>query len=326
VKHRNSLFIALTVSFIVLAAACGRAPYAVGNTATPPPECGSGGPLTGPGGNLDGPYLQRTLVTSSGDERKFLLRLPAEYQEGVPSDVVFNFHGATSNALDQLQYGDFRSQADRDGVILVMPDANKLYPDPEHELAGYWNSAWEANLRVRDADVDFVLEVVELLKSEYCTSTFYAAGMSAGGDMVSALRCLPDSPFASYAPVTYLYYKPDECSAAPPRPLIYFHGSDDRVVPITGSDAPWFDPPVREKMQSVATHNGCGGRALEGPVSDEVIRYSWSGCAAPTEWYLIEGGGHTWPGGPERPKLGHTTGDISASDLIWEFFFGTAEQ
>lgn len=324
-KKRQSSLLAVFVSIMVLATACGRVPVATDNQTSVVPDCGSGGPLTGPGGDLNGPYLERTLVTRSGDERKFLLRLPAGYEEGVAADVVFNFHGATSNAFDQFLYGDFRSQADRDDVILVMPDANKVFPDPDHELAGYWNSAWEANLRVRDYDVDFVLELVELLKTEYCTADFYATGMSAGGDIVSALRCLPESPFVSFAAVTYQYYKTEECSAAPPRPWLYFHGSDDRVVPIAGSDAPWFDPPVRTTMQNLADHNGCEGQPLESRVSEEVIHYRWSDCAAPTEWYLIEGGGHTWPGGPELPVLGHTTDDISASDLIWTFFFDSVD-
>jgi polyhydroxybutyrate depolymerase len=35
----------------------------------------------------------------------------------------------------------------------------------------------------------------------------------------------------------------------------------------------------------------------------------------------IQGGGHTWPG--QRPvigRLGESTMDISANDLMWEFF------
>ncbi len=37
--------------------------------------------------------------------------------------------------------------------------------------------------------------------------------------------------------------------------------------------------------------------------------------------YTIDGGGHTWPGRDwPVPRLGKTTQDISANDLIWEFF------
>ncbi|HJO04113.1 MAG TPA: hypothetical protein QGG47_09070 [Acidobacteriota bacterium] len=282
---------------------------------------GSGGPLSGPGGDLKGPYMERTLGASDGTERVWLLRLPAGYKEGMLADVVFSFHGAGSNALAQFTYSDFMEQADRDGVILVMPNANdRVYADETHRLAGYWSGAWEANLRERDFDIDHVLELVDLLRSEYNTGDFFATGMSAGGDMVSALACFPDSPFKAYGPVTYMYYNEAECGSAPPRPFIYFHGTEDATVPIQGSDDPWNDPPVSEAMQRWADHNGCEGGPTERAVSDEVTHISWAGCDASTEWYRIEGGGHTWPGAVYTDRLGYTTDDISASDLIWEVF------
>jgi polyhydroxybutyrate depolymerase len=40
--------------------------------------------------------------------------------------------------------------------------------------------------------------------------------------------------------------------------------------------------------------------------------------------YVIEGGGHTWPGrvgaGPVERLLGPSTRDIDANELMWEFF------
>ena len=37
--------------------------------------------------------------------------------------------------------------------------------------------------------------------------------------------------------------------------------------------------------------------------------------------YVIHNGGHTWPGRPPRLKfLGASTEEISANDLMWEFF------
>lgn len=285
-------------------------------------RCGSGGPLTGPGGDAKGPFLERTITDADGVERPYILRLPAGYEHGTRADVVFTFHGSGSDMLSQFVYSDFQELADRDGVIVVSPDANKEFPDPDHGLAGYWSSAWEANLRVRDIDVDLVLDLVDQLQSEYCTGDFYAAGMSAGGDMVSALQCLDESPFRAYAPVTYGYFNEPECGDAPARPMVYFHGSDDFVVPFAGSGDPWNDPPVPELMQNWAEHNGCDPERIEERISPEVLRYSWNGCEASVEWYLVEGGGHTWPGALDIPALGHTTHDISATEIMWDLFFG----
>ena len=284
-------------------------------------NCGQGGPIAAPDSKLYRPYQERTMITSADAERHWLLRLPEGYREGLRADVVFAFHGATSNAKTAFEYMNFEPLADRDGVILVYPDANKIFYDQEHELASYWNSAWEAKWRERDYDVDFVLELVELIKSEYCAGDFYAAGMSAGGDMTTALQCHAGSPFLSYAPVTYRYYNHDECKDSPPRPILSFHGSEDKIVPLEGLGAPWYDAHMSEIMQSWAAHNSCDLQANEERVSEEVLRYYWDNCAAMTEWYLIEGGGHTWPGSDLDPIYGHSTEDISATELIWEFFF-----
>lgn len=319
VALRTTFFAFLTS--LVFLTACERRPEVGDAVATTTGACGSGGPINDPDGKPYWPYQERTLITASQAERHWLLRLPEGYQEGIRADVVFNFHGATSNAQNAAAYANFDVLADRDGVILVMPDANKIYVDQAHELANYWNGAWEAKFRTRDYDLDFILELVERIKSEYCAGDFYAAGMSAGGDMTTALQCRAASPFSAFAPVTYRYYLEDECKDAPPYPMISFHGSDDRVVPFSGLEAPWFDPPVDEIMQAWAAHNGCDEQTIEERVSDDVLRYQWSNCDAPVEWYLIEGGGHTWPGAVTRPLLGHTTTNISASELIWEFFF-----
>ncbi len=274
---------------------------------------------------LRSPYEKFSLTTKAGIERKWLLRLPEGFSEQSCADVIFNFHGSGSSAATQFRYADFTEIADRNEVILVMPDANKVFADKKHPLASYWDHAWEANLRKRNYDIDFVLELVEHVKSEYCTKDFFATGMSAGGDMVSALACLVDTPFKSFAPVTYRYYAAEECANAGPRPTLSFQGDKDYIVPIDGSESPWFDPPMEEVMQRWAMHNGCDDAALEERVSNEVRRIFWDNCDADTEWYLIKGGGHTWPGGLPSKQLGYTTIDISASELIWDFFHKSSE-
>ena len=54
-----------------------------------------------------------------------------------------------------------------------------------------------------------------------------------------------------------------------------------------------------------------------------VTRKIWGGGKDGSEVVLIEitGGGHTWPGRePPLEMLGASTTDISANDLMWEFF------
>lgn len=58
-------------------------------------------------------------------------------------------------------------------------------------------------------------------------------------------------------------------------------------------------------------------------VASDVERRTYPGCRDGTavELYVIDGGGHTWPGSPGAPeKLGPTTTSIDATALMWAFF------
>jgi poly(3-hydroxybutyrate) depolymerase len=64
---------------------------------------------------------------------------------------------------------------------------------------------------------------------------------------------------------------------------------------------------------------------VEERISPEVVRRAWSGCAADTVLYVVEGGGHAWPGKPVpqfEAQFGHATTDIDATTLLFEFFLG----
>ncbi|MEM7140936.1 MAG: hypothetical protein AAF548_07870 [Actinomycetota bacterium] len=278
-------------------------------TTTSAPPCGAG--------DLTEGVQTRTLTTANGDQRDWLLYVPAGLDVQARPAAVFTFHGAGSSMDAQLAYSNFGPLADGSNALVVSPNG-------ELDRSFYGSSrAWDANLRKSDVDIDFSNELVELIRDEYCVGSVYAAGMSAGGDMVAALACQDDSPFEAFGPVTYLYYDESDCGDAPARPIMYFHGTDDLVVPLAGNPTnDWADPPVPDVMQRWADHNGCDPEPLEEAFTTEVTRISWEECAAPVEWYLVRGGGHTWPGAIDIGGLGYTTQEIDASALLWDFFLG----
>jgi polyhydroxybutyrate depolymerase len=80
---------------------------------------------------------------------------------------------------------------------------------------------------------------------------------------------------------------------------------------------------VRENTRDWAEHNGCNLQPSTHPVTDEVQIESYEGCknGADVSLYIIEGGGHTWPGSiPGTTLLGRTAMTIDATALIWDFF------
>ena len=63
-------------------------------------------------------------------------------------------------------------------------------------------------------------------------------------------------------------------------------------------------------------------RPAERTLGTEVTRFRYRGCDPGTdvELYAVANGGHTWPGSLDVARLGHTTQDVNAADLILEFF------
>ena len=73
-----------------------------------------------------------------------------------------------------------------------------------------------------------------------------------------------------------------------------------------------------------ARNNGCSDRPAEEPVSPQVKKLSFADCRAATVQYIVDKGGHSWPGAASNVRqltgVGLVTEDISASELAWAFF------
>ncbi|HOX95710.1 MAG TPA: hypothetical protein PKV09_13055, partial [Syntrophales bacterium] len=84
------------------------------------------------------------------------------------------------------------------------------------------------------------------------------------------------------------------------------------------------DRPVKETVAFWLKFIGCRPQALTS-VKGHVQMERYSGCREGTEvvLYTIRGEGHSWPGGRRwAPWAAVPTREISATDLIWEFFTG----
>jgi polyhydroxybutyrate depolymerase len=190
--------------------------------------------------------------------------------------------------------------------------------------------------------VAFIDDLLDLLERELCVDAarVYATGMSNGAQMSSLLACrLPDR-ITAVAPVAGVEFF-DSCRGRPV-PVMAFHGTADPIVTYDGgglnattiADLHFWKGNVPEglpehrgvdaAMRTWAAHNGCDSEPVEERVSLEVRRRTWQNCKAETVLYVVDGGGHAWPGQPVpqfEPLFGHATTDIDASALISEFFF-----
>ena len=159
----------------------------------------------------------------------------------------------------------------------------------------------------------------------------YACGMSNGAMMCYRLAAELSDRIAAIAPVAGTIAI-DECKPKRPVPVIHFHGTKDAFVPfeMAKSKMPSLMrlKGVEDSIQTWVKLNGCEEKPRTDVLSrdgDEmkVTRTTYGGGKDGSEVVLvvIEGGGHTWPGQqPPVGFLGKSARNISANDLMWEFF------
>ena len=271
-------------------------------------------------------------MTSGGVERRFQLTVPDSYDGTTPLPIVFGLHALSVPHQVVAGLIGFTDMAPRYQFIGVAPSGRLDGPIP------YWLAA----PAVDNYDVTFIGDLLDLLEAELCVdpARVYSTGMSNGGQMSSVLACqLPDR-ITAVAPVAGVEF-PETCRRGPV-PVIAFHGTADPIVTYDGgglnsvriSDVNYWKgnvppgvPPhdgVDAAMERWASHNGCGPDPVEERVAPEVRRRTWKRCRADTVLYMIDGGGHAWPGKPVpqfEESFGHATAQIDASTLIFEFFF-----
>lgn len=154
----------------------------------------------------------------------------------------------------------------------------------------------------------------------------YSTGMSDGGAMTSMLACRDANRFAAFGPVAVVVYIPG-CVPARPVAIMSFNGTGDPVVPFAGGAVHCCGgavlPAPATSMAGWAAADGCSATPTEKRLGTQVRLRSWSGCRAggAVDWYIIDGGGHTWPGSAIKvASLGLTTEQISATATLWAFF------
>jgi polyhydroxybutyrate depolymerase len=309
----------LAVVLLLAGAACSGSDDAGSTTTTTEPAttttsvagsdgCGGSAPEADDG-------LVHATVESSGGTREYMVYLPEGYDPDVPAPVAFVFHGAGSNKEQQLVYSHYQPLADGDDALLVLPDA---LGEPAR-----WSPLGPAFAGVEGVDdLAFFDDLLAAVEADLCIDPerVLVTGMSSGGFMAGAVACTRSDRVAAAGPVTATVWAEPICATADPVAYAYFHGTDDPIVPFDGG--PNSPGPVEQTSQDWADQNGCAGEPTDERIGEDVVHRSWSGCDATTDLYIVEGGGHTWPGAISV-GLGYTTDDIDASEIIWDVFRAT---
>lgn len=294
----------------MLAAACGSSDDSPSVPASEIPTA-TAGPAASPTGDASAcapgrPHQAGSFddtLMSGGVAREYILHVPPSYTGSDAVPLVVNLHGFAGSAQAQARNSALPAKADEEGFIVVTPQATG---DP---------AQWD--IVADSSDVTFIDDLLDELTADLCIdqARVYVTGLSNGAAMTVTLACQLSDRIAAIAPVAGVY----SCPPTEPVSVIAFHGDADPAVPfeggrVGGEDSGLAYPPVEESMRQWADHDGCD----EQPVSERaaesarVVRYAGCDRGTSVELYVVEGGGHSWPGA--------AVGEISATDLMWEFF------
>jgi polyhydroxybutyrate depolymerase len=278
-----------------------------------------------------------TCALLVGDlERRYRIYVPKKYDSSKATPVVIVYHGGGGNPESMIRLTGMNAKADEAGFIVIYPYgtgnfANSLLTFNGGECCGY---AIQHNID----DVSFTRKMLDDLAqmANVDADRVFATGLSNGGIMSHYLASELSDRIAAIAPVggPLMMEAPRNLR---PVPVMHFHGTADAFAPFKGGYGKGFlgrskvtsFRSVDHTIQKWVKANGCTTEPESVTLPDvandsmKVIRRTWRGGKDGSEVVLIEieGGGHTWPGRkPIVSILGESTMDISANDMMWEFF------
>jgi polyhydroxybutyrate depolymerase len=270
----------------------------------------------------------RTLL--NGDQKRaYLIHVPKEYDPKKPAPVILALHGAAMDGSMMVWFSGLNKKSDEAGFIVVYPSGTGVGPFRTWNAGGFSGKMAEG----KADDVAFIGKLLDDLGTvvKMDEKRVYACGMSNGGMMCYRLAAELSDRIAAIAPVAGTIAI-EESKPKRPVPVIHFHGSKDEIVPfeMTKGKTPSFMKlkSVEDSVQTWVKLNGCDEKPKTDTISKEgdemkAVRTTYSSGKEDSEVVLIviEEGGHTWPG--QKPPvgfIGKSANNISANDLMWEFF------
>jgi len=270
----------------------------------------------------------RTLMMGE-QKRTYLVHVPKDYDPKKPTPVVLALHGAAMNGPMMVWFSGLNTTADKSGFIVVYPSGTGTGPFLTWNAGGFKGKMAEG----KADDVAFIGKLLDDLSTvvKVDEKRVNACGMSNGGMMCYRLAAELSNRIAAVAPVAGTIAI-EESKPKRPVPVIHFHGTKDTFIPFETAKGktPAFMKlkSVEDSIQTWVKLNGCNDKPKADMLSkdgDEMkaIRKTYSGGKDGSEVVLIviEDGGHTWPGmTPPAGFMGKSAKNISANDLMWEFF------
>ncbi len=268
-----------------------------------------------------------------GRMRTFRIYIPTGYRQAEPTPIVYFFHGGSGTSAHASRSYHWNEKAEAETFIVV-------YPDGTGSLQT-WNTMHCCGFALRN-EVDDVA-FWEFLHAEVATrlnldqDRVYATGMSNGAMMTHLLGSEVPEYFAAIAPVAGTIGGREQAGGplaviTTPEdavPILIFHGLLDESVKYFGGRSTGGFPTTRIDLSQrrgvefwTAANNASTDPDIEISPSGNIVTARFAAGAGGEEviHVTIRNQGHAWPGGVDRGIGDPPTQEISATNLIWDFF------
>ncbi|GJL63235.1 MAG: esterase [Nitrospirales bacterium] len=271
------------------------------------------------------PQLEPRWVVTSGLRRRYWVHVPPDAMRTEPSPVVVAFHGGLGNAPNFADSNSLAHASAARGYLAVFPEGTRRRPPGTQGRT--WNAGNCCGVAMQENvnDVQFFRDLLNALSREFSVDPdrVYATGISNGAMMAYRIGLEAPELLAAIAPVAGA--RGVEGAPNGPLPVVAFHGLLDQNIPFHGgvgigvSGTDFFSQ--AESIGPFFDVNQCNLADSTKDVSGEAIRYEMpSPIGHDIHYWLLQDGGHTWPGQPAGGGGAAINQDIDASEVMLDFF------
>lgn len=286
---------------------------------------------------------QQLTVVNRDDRREVIVHVPPAYDGEAKLPLLIVLHGGAGSAAHIQRHTQMNDTADEYGFVVA-------YPNGTGRLEGSLLT-WNAGHCCGDAmgnnvdDVSMLRVLIDSMLGHYAIDPqrVYITGISNGGMLAYRAGAELADKVAAIAPIAgslggqmnagspTLY--PDSPTDAVA--VMAFHGMQDQHVLYDGGLSPMaiqdgrIDLSVDSSVSFWVKANGCNPQpAEETQAGGNIIIETYSGCDGDADVVLVTivDGGHAWPGAHERLVGDDPTQDISANEMMLQFFLEHPKQ
>jgi polyhydroxybutyrate depolymerase len=268
----------------------------------------------------------------NGLSRTFHVFVPDKLDRTRQFPLVIALHGGATNGEIMERFSGLSETAAKHSFIVAYPNGTGRL-----RAVRTWNSgrccgyAQKHNIN----DVAFIEHLIKFMIEQYHIdpSRVFVTGMSNGGMMAYRVAAEIPERVAAVAAIAGTL-DVDASSIRAPVPVVHFHGTDDQYCPYEGGRGARSlvrvgHNSVKHTIDAWVRANHADPEPIVEEIPDRsddgtrVVKYTYKTKQDPQNvvLYKIIGGGHSWPGRKLRERLlGTATMEISANEIMWQFF------